>query len=158
MKPRITSVGGGNAAISGSVGWEWIPSDQDLARRIVLFLEDRRVLYATEGREDFEACRRSAHEIRSILTLELMNTSAGGHLEATLKRMRAASRAFVDAAGMKSTNFKKDGSYFTACLQAYRDVIGRELGLLALDYKLPLPPALQAIVPPPDPRPFVHNP
>ncbi|GAA4960596.1 hypothetical protein [Kineococcus glutinatus] len=154
-KPRLTGVGGGNAFASASLSWEYVASNKDLARRVVIYLEDRRVLTEARTREDFEECRLSANDIRHWLTLEIMNVKSGGHLEGVLKRMRSASTSFVSAAGKDSESFKRDHSHFQACLQAYRDAVGREIGELAVHYRVDVGVELAAIIPPPDPRPFV---
>ncbi|WP_370626962.1 hypothetical protein [Salinibacterium sp. ZJ450] len=142
----------GNALASTSLSWEYVQTNKDLARRILVYLEDRRVLYLND-REDYEACRKSAQDIRNFLTLEIMNVQGGGHLEELLKRIRSAARAFVTAAGQESTNFSDNHGHFVACLSAFRDAVGAELNWLSMDYQLPLQPHLQAIVPPRDPRP-----
>lgn len=122
---------------------------------VLIFLEDRRLLTVQHRREDEDHTRESANQIRHWLTPEIMNVKGGGDLEAAFKRIRAACTAFVSAAGSDSKNFRNDPQLYEACLQSLRDVIGEELGWLSIDYDLPLSPEMQAIVPPPDPRPFV---
>jgi len=125
-----------------------VASNKDLARRILIFLEDRRVLVqAWEDREDAEFCRQSADQIRNFLTLEIMNVKGGGELEACLKQIRLACRTFVSAAGSSSQNFLGDHSYFSASLRALRDAVGSQISDIGETFKVEIPLPLQAIVP-----------
>src|SRR3712207_2094350 len=124
-RARVTGISAGNVFGQIGLSWDYVATNKDLARRALLFLEDRRVLYAHEGREDYEYCRQSADQIRRFITLELPNVREGGFLEAKLREMRTASRDFVHAAGPEARNFAADHSYFAACLRAYRTTMGR---------------------------------
>jgi hypothetical protein len=148
-KKKITGVGVGTPLVSGSISWEYVASNQDLARRVIVFLEPRRVLTESPQRTDYEQCRLSAQDIKNFLTLEIMNVKAGGPLEAWFKSMRSACLAFDNAAGINSANFIRDPDLFQACLRAFRDVMGKQIGSLAATFNIPLEPELQAIVPPP---------
>lgn len=147
-KRRITSIGLGTALVSGSISWEYIASNRDLARRVLVFLEPRQVLYESPAREDYEQCRLSAQDIKNFLTLEIMNVKSGGDLEASFKLMRSACIAFGNAAGINSANFGRNPDLFHACLQAFKDAMGTQIGWLAETFEIPLDPALEAIVPP----------
>jgi hypothetical protein len=148
-KKKMTGVGVGTPLVSGSISWEYVASNQDLARRVIVFLEPRRVLSESPQREDYEHCRLSAYDIKNFLTLEIMNVKAGGPLEVSFKRMRSACLAFDSAAGTNSANFSRDPDLFQACLTAFRDAMGTQIGWLAATFNIQLEPELQAIVPPP---------
>ena len=57
---------------------------------LVIFLEDRRLLFGDRHLEDQAHCVASALESRSFLTNQISEATQGGPLEATLKAMRAA--------------------------------------------------------------------
>src|SRR4051812_19150248 len=68
-KPKVTGATIGPIGVS----WEYVQSIRELARRVIVFLEPRRVLTDDHRREDFDDCRASAHQIRDFLTIEIMN-------------------------------------------------------------------------------------
>jgi hypothetical protein len=72
-KKKITGVGVGTPLVSGSISWEYVASNQDLARRVIVFLEPRRVLSESPQRADYEQCRLSAQDIKNFLA------TAGAH-------------------------------------------------------------------------------
>lgn len=102
----------------GGVDWEYIEGDKQVVRRVLTFMEDRRVLFEHHSREDCEPCRLSTEAIREYLTIEIPNAQHGGPVERSLRRMRDAARTFARAAGMYSTNFVNDDGYFQARLRA----------------------------------------
>lgn len=134
---------------AGSVQWEYVQSNKDLARRVVVFLEDRRVLTGNPHRdlEDADFARLSADSIRNFMTAEIFNVKDGGELEAAFKSIRNACKAFVDGAGTHSIKYQNDARYFHAMLTSMRQTVGQELGWLAEDYGIKLTPEVQAIVP-----------
>lgn len=77
------------------VSWNPPAADVTVARRVVSFLEDRRVLYADESIEVVEHCVRSVIEIRHYLTSEIQHLGES-ELSGSLRAMRAACRKFLD--------------------------------------------------------------
>ena len=131
-KPQITGV-----AVWG-VDWQYVATNRDLARRVFVFLEDRRVLVQGHDREDFVHTRESANQIRNFLTLEIMNVKAGGPLEKALRAIRSASTAFVSAAGPDSRDFYADGSFFVATLRAYREAVATQIANISVNFQMEL--------------------
>ena len=78
------------------VSWNPPPADVTVARRVIAFLEDRRVLFADESIEVVDHCVRSVFEVRRYLTSEIQQLS-NGELCSSLRAMRAACRKFLDA-------------------------------------------------------------
>ena len=101
MQYRPTGAG----AFGFSINWEKVPGDEDVAREVITFLEDRRLLFGKRHCEDEMHCVISANEIRHFLTEELSRARAGKSLAQSLRAMRAAFRAFVDAAGPNGRDF-----------------------------------------------------
>ncbi len=81
-------------------GISWQPKEPeiDAARRIVTFLEDRRVLYTPSEMEMPDHCVKSVLEIRHYLPDELVRLHGFG-LEDSLRALRAACRKFLDVVG-----------------------------------------------------------
>ena len=76
--------------------WEYRESDADVVRRVLSFLEDRRVLYEPLNAQLFSYVGQSATEIRQMLTQELGTGGlAGEDLIRALKDIRAALRKFM---------------------------------------------------------------
>jgi len=70
----------GAGAFGFSLNWEKVPGDEEVARRVITFLEDRRLLFGERHSEDELHCARSAIEIRRFLTDELAKAKPGRSL------------------------------------------------------------------------------
>lgn len=140
---RITGFGLGSLSLQ----WEYVEVNRDVVRRIVTALEDARVLYDPDNREDVEFCRLSADKIRGLLTLEIPNVKEGGDVERAFKKMRQAARDFVSAAGPHSANFMADFEYFHRCLTALRVGILDELSWLTAGFDIKVDEPLASYVP-----------
>lgn len=146
-RARVTGFGIGPL---GSIQIEYVKTNKDLARRVVVFLEDRRLLTEIHESRDPESVyytRMSAQDIRDFLTMEIQNVKGGGELEAAFNEMRKVCRNFITAAGPDSRRFADDLKYFEVCLQSLRDVFGQELLWLEEDFGVTLPGSLKAITP-----------
>jgi hypothetical protein len=77
------------------VSWNPPPADVTVARRVIAFLEDRRVLFADESIEVLDHCVRSVIEVRHYLTSEIQQLG-DGELPSSLRAMRAACRKFLE--------------------------------------------------------------
>ena len=79
-------------------GVSWNPTKLEIntARRIITFLEDRRVLYNPYELEMPRHCQESVIEIRHFLTKQLYDTDRESELGKILRGMRAACRKFLD--------------------------------------------------------------
>lgn len=78
-------------------GIEWDPPELDatVAKRVLIFLEDRRMLYEPLAAEVPEHCVESAQMTREYLTTELTQQERGQELAYHLLEMRAACRDFL---------------------------------------------------------------
>ena len=80
----------------------WQPNDLEVsagARRVIAFLEDRRVLYAPDELEVPSHCVHSVLEIRHFLSGELGELDIKSEFAASLRAMRAACRKFLERVG-----------------------------------------------------------
>lgn len=148
MRYRLTGVGG----LGFSINWESSPGDREVARRVVNYLEDRRLLWGDRHGGDERHCIKSAIEIRQFLTGQISEPHVGKHLTASLKAMRGACRKFVEAGGMDGMKFGYEcGSYearlFGMALGDLRTSIGVQVDVIARKYDLEVEEELARILP-----------
>ncbi len=137
-------------------GVQWSPTELEIAkaRRVIAFLEDRRVLYNPSEMEMPDHCVDSVIEIRHFLTGEIGGLHKDDALSKSLRAMRAACRKFLDAVQNGKSRVvvrRQDGSYsswiFNAALGELRGVFGIHVGMLAAQYGLDVEDPLAAILP-----------
>ena len=150
MPYRLTGAGG----FGFSVNWEKVPGDKQVAQQVIAFLEDRRVLFGKRHAEDETHCVASANDIRRFLTSLIPEAKDGKSLAESLRAIRAACRAFVDAAGPGAANFRyKHGGHmtdnFSLALGELRIRVGLHVALIADQYEINVEDALSEILPPP---------
>lgn len=149
MTYRPTGVGG----FGFSINWEKVPGDEEVARRVITFLEDRRLLFGKRHCEDELECTRSAIGGRNRITDELTQAKPGKSLDKSLRAMRIAFRQFVDAAGPNAVNFR--GYRGPAAMDPYgmalenlRTLVGLHVAVIAAQYGITVEPDLAQILPP----------
>jgi len=76
------------------ISWNPSKSEIEVARKVITFLEDRRVLYVVYELESPNHCAKSVVKIRNFLTEQLFELDAKSELAITLKAMRSACRRF----------------------------------------------------------------
>ena len=83
-------------------GVSWNPPETEIAvaRRVVSYLEDRRVLYNPSEMEVPDHCVEFVLDIRRFLTGELAPLAEDSEFRASLRAMRAACRKFLDTVGV----------------------------------------------------------
>jgi hypothetical protein len=106
------------------------------AERLLIFLEDKRLLRDRFDLEDEEHCRRSADALRGVLEGEMLTVQGRGMLLSALQDMRRACTTFVTAAGPKAKWFKKDDELFRHHLVILRTVFAQRVGLIAEQFEL----------------------
>lgn len=149
MPYRPTGIGG----FGFSVNWEKVPGDEEVARRVITFLEDRRVLFGMRHMEDEQYCVDSANQIRHFLTDQLSQAKAGKSLATSIKAVRTAVRAFVEAAGGDARNFRyhRSGAMadeFSVALGELRSRVGLQIALIADQYDIEVEDGLAQLLPP----------
>ena len=139
-------------------GVSWEPSEPEItvARRVVAFLEDRRVLYNDYELEVPEHCVESVMMLREFLTSTLQSLPNQEGLAEHLRAMRAACREFLDDVqeGQRRLIIRssfdsgpRSWRFFTS-LGKLRSEIGIRLGVLAVMYGLEVEDNLARILPP----------
>lgn len=82
--------------IGGGLSWDISKTEREVIRKLILFLEDRRVLYNPFALEDPRHAIMSIIEIRKYLTDTLKDLDEKSYLNHYLKAMRASCRKFLD--------------------------------------------------------------
>jgi hypothetical protein len=148
MTYRPTGIG----AFGFSVNWEKVPGDEEVARRVITFLEDRRLLFGMRHSGDERYCVSSANEIRKALTDELAKAKPGRSLADSLRAMRAAARQFVDAAGPEARYFSYRDPVgvdrYSVALGELRVLVGLHVAVVSQQYGIDVEPDLARILPP----------
>lgn len=146
MSLKITGV----SAFGFGVNWEKTDGDEQVARSVVLHLEDRRVLFGERHLADPGHCVQSALEIRGFLGDQITQARPGKGLEASLRFMRAACRKFVDAGGPHGINFSQSGNDvdpLSIALGDLRTGIGMQLAIILSQYPQEIEDGLASILP-----------
>lgn len=159
MKPRLlfqeiaSKITGFSTPVFG-IQWEPPTKEREIAKSVVTFLEDRRVLYNLTELELPRHCISSVIEIRHFLT-EKMNdldqNDQNGELAKNLRTMRAACRKFLDSAQGLDVQHFSHGSYqfwvFNNSLGEMRGIFGMCLSQILLSYGLDIEKDLASILP-----------
>jgi hypothetical protein len=146
MKPkdtryRLTGLSIGPLGVS----WERIETEKAEARKLITFLEDRRVLYGPFDREVWNHCDRSVLQIRGHLTDQLQRVRANSRLANTLRALRASCRRFLDMSEARRGGLNEE--YLTA-MGELRAIFGIHVASLAAKYDLEVEDELASIFPP----------
>jgi hypothetical protein len=149
----IRRINGISSPIFG-VSWNPTEADRDIARRIIAFMEDRRVLYAPWDMEIPRACVESVNSIRGFLTHELMSLDSNKEIAEHLRAMRSACRKFLDRverdiAILDFGHYRSHWSnwIFTDALGGLRATFGIHILQLAVKYGLDIEDDLASILP-----------
>jgi len=140
----------------GGVSWTSPEADVAVARRVLVFLEDRRVLYAPYDLEVPRSCAESVLEVRRFLTKQL-DGDVGDELSGTLRAMRAACRKFLTQTDPSASRWDRDWDWpfpgrrgvgsLDQALGELRGVFGVHIARLAARHGLDVPEALDATLP-----------
>jgi hypothetical protein len=138
-------------------GVSWNPPEAEVvkARRVIAFLEDRRVLYVPSEMERPDLCVRSVCEIRGFLTEEIGRASVDSDLTQSLRAMRGACRKFLNALGPEDSEVARFGAHpghwasweFNGALGELRGVVGLHVARIAAEYGLGVENNLARILP-----------
>jgi len=137
-------------------GVSWNPPEPEVTRaeRVMVFLEDRRVLYNPCAWEEPDHCIDSVIQIRAFLTKELQTLKRDSEMALRLATLRAACRKFLDTLqqhGIHARLGSPHGMFsdftFSSALGELRGVFGFQLLLLAQSYGLSAEDDLVSIFP-----------
>jgi hypothetical protein len=139
----------------GGISWQATETEMAAARRVISFLEDRRVLYAPDEMEVPAHCVHSVLEIRRFLTVEVGKFDNGSELAASLRAMRAACRRFLERVGADGRDAVLYANHrghwaswtFYGALGEMRGTFGIHLARIAAEFRLDIEDALATILP-----------
>ncbi len=137
-------------------GLSWNPpeSQKNIARKIIIYLEARRVLYSAYEYECVYPCVQSVIEIRNYLTTELSNIDKKSDLNRYIRGMRNACNKFLNACP-DDESFRRyacqNGNIhnwiFTSAIGEMRGIFGVMIGQIAASYGLDVEDNLAQIIP-----------
>jgi hypothetical protein len=138
-------------------GVSWQPSEQQAAaaRRLISFLEDRRVLYVASEVEVPSHCVHSVIEIRRFLSAEIGKLDEDSLLDGSLRAMRAACRKFLERVGKDGNEVtlyaNRQGHWaswtFIGALGEMRGTFGVHLARIAAQFTIDIEDDLASIIP-----------
>lgn len=137
------------------LSWATKESEQEKARKVIVFLEDRRVLYVPSEAEVPEHCVHSVIEVRHFLTSVIGELDADSPLCKSLVAMRAACRKFLDTSGRDEGRIIRHGFdrghyaswEFLPALGELRGAFGIHVAAVAATYGLDVEEQLRRILP-----------
>jgi hypothetical protein len=157
FKQIINRLTGFSTPVFG-ISWNPPQSHITVARSVITFLEDRRVLYNPYDMEVAAHCIHSVIEIRHFLTAQIDDLADDDGICQNLRAMRAACRKFLDTVnegdGRRPIKgiLRFDGGgvsswIFNSALGELRGVIGVHLAALAVQHGLDVEGDLSTILP-----------
>lgn len=144
-------------------GLQWAdpgPSDGEIVRRLLVFLEDRRVLYNAAHLEGTSQVAYSLGEIRKACTEALQALAPAAFATTPIRAVREACRRFQDDQheefrffdhrhGRDPHETRGHPGFFVA-LGAFRATVGQQVAFLAAHYDIDIDGDLATILPRPE--------
>ncbi|HOI95550.1 MAG TPA: hypothetical protein PK250_12665 [Syntrophobacter fumaroxidans] len=132
-------------------GLSWTPpvDEFDIARKLLIFLEDRRALYYPYNIQTVHHVVHSVLAIRQRLTEDLEKVSREDVLGESLSALRASCRKFLTAIGGDATRIHTSAvdRSFSEALGGLRAIFGLHIARIACAYDLQIEEDLKAILP-----------
>lgn len=133
----------------GGVSWTPPADESDVARNLLVFLEDRRVLFIPYDMEVGLYVLRSVEEIRTRLTKDLEQLARTSTLGESIAAMRASCRKFMTQTQddpMARRHWHMEGMIWQA-LGELRAIFGLHIARIACAYDLEIEEQLIPILP-----------
>jgi hypothetical protein len=147
---KITGIG----TPLGGVQWaDPGPFDGDTVRHLLLFLEDRRLLYNAANLEEVSQVERAVREIREQCANTLQALPPKTFAIAPIRIIREASRRFHSEQQEQfpsfdgRASFRRGSAEFFAALGSYRATVGQQVALLAGYYDIDIEGDLASVLP-----------
>lgn len=153
VRKRLTGI----SVPFGGLQWETVKGDKDIALGVILYLEDRRVLFDDLAVEDERDCVHSALAIRTFVNEQIAEARPGATVQGLLRSIRAACRRFVDRGGRDGENYRRDDGGLryghmvdplSLALGDLRTTVGFAVAALADRFDLEVEEELAQILPP----------
>ena len=132
------------------IQWNAPIIEADEAKKIVIFLEDKRVLFNPIDIEGVSHCNQSVTNIRFELSKVLQNLRSDSNLAKQLRKMRKACQEFCDIIGSSQfilLDYPVQISMLERALYKLRQKFGISLAEIAVAYGLDVDDGLAGIIP-----------
>ncbi len=151
IKERLTGI---SCPFFG-ISWNPPETDRSIARRVILFLEDKRVLYNPSDLELPRHCVESVIGIREFLTNEMIQAQDNSKLFGYIKAMRIACRKFLNITSSNDRHFLDEARYngnfsswvFGSALGELRGTFGNMIAQISAAYGIDVEDDLAKIIP-----------
>jgi hypothetical protein len=148
---RITGI---STPIFG-ISWNPEKTERDIARQVITYLEDRRVLYTPSDMECPNHCVQSVLQIREFLTSKIAEIPDKTELSNSLRAMRTACRKFLNTTSDPRGDIVRFGFHeghwaswkFIGALGELRGVFGIHVAKIAVAYGIDVEKDLASIMP-----------
>jgi len=107
-----------------------------IAKRVITFLEDRRILYVPYIMEDADFCVASAERMRQFFTEQLSPLSVPDELKNTMREMRSACRKFMQEVVILPGDSRPSTLVLVEALKELRATLGQLVARLAEQYHI----------------------
>jgi len=142
-KIRIKGMSGFGFGIS----WDYSESEQAIAKKVISFLEFKRVLVNPAEMEIPEHCATSVIEIKNFLVGELPKVKDKKALQVCLREMCSACNKFLDELPTenrhkiiyKNTNGNWEDASYSRILKEFRDTFIECIKTITTEYKIEIP-------------------
>jgi hypothetical protein len=138
---KINGIGISTPIFGFSVNWNPSESAKQIAREVIIFLENRRVLYNPYSMETYSHCLNSANQMRDFLTDKITKVPSDD-LEKHLRAMRKACINFVQ---LLTQHYPQQ--FIGEGLGELRATLGLHIGILAAQYGIDIEDDLATIIP-----------
>lgn len=136
------------------ISWNPDESEREIAKRIIVFLEARRVLYSSYELEAVLPVVDSVIDIRDMLTDEIPKMKKDSKLQECARAMRKACNKFLDKC-KDEEEFRKYGTMkgyieniiFLSAIGELRGVFGIMIGQISKSYGIDVEEQLARIIP-----------
>jgi hypothetical protein len=132
----------------GGVSWKPPLDEQEKARRLFVFLADRRALYAPYNVEVEYFVKQSILETRKRLVADLEELQSASVLRESLLAMTAACRKYLEETQKQGTGHYQFEPEFFRSLGEVRALFGVQIARIAYAYDLEVEGDLVSILPP----------
>jgi hypothetical protein len=129
------------------------PSEAEVVRKFLLFMEDRRALYIPLDYEVLQHVRASIDQIRAECTKTLQQLGPKAFATPPIRAIRQAARGFQDDQARAFRFFDhgpqghEGGPAFYTALGVLRAIVGQQVALLAAHYDIDVEGDLAAVLP-----------
>ncbi|KRF16113.1 DUF6650 family protein [Nocardioides sp. Soil796] len=158
----VNRVNGLSCPIFG-VSWDPGTADVEVARRVIAFVETRRVLFSTYTNEVPEECVASVLAIREVLTEVLGAGRVADELSEPLRIMRRYCVRFLQRVGaierpegakrhlFRDAQWRMNDYWFGEALGELRSGVGMQVAIVAASFGLDVEDDLASTLPDPEP-------